>query len=722
MHPVTLALCLALALCCAWSLADTVLAETPLALDGFLGAGGGVLVAAATARWLPRRELGIITLLALSIVATLAMAMAVAGAAASSVSPISVVTTFATGQNPAVGHYLGLLLLCWSAGVWVGWCTLAEESAAAATAVPLIVLVADLVNVPDSLASAPFWPVVLSVLVALGLMAFTQAQRALFSWHRQMVVGGVVLLITAIAILLPPLSQANISGRFFHYSPYQPNAAHSRGRSTLSGFSDRVRPGGPLVEDEAPVLDFSTDPGNLPVYLQGAVMGGFQNGDWYEVSNGRRTLRPDQRLAYAGSAVAPASLSGAAHTTTIGLTVTYLRHRQQTINQLLYAGTPLSSPSDAVSYRLQGLYAQGQLVSVTQITPSKGLTSLLALSPQVSTYGTVVSAAPRLLQRAGTNYPAWVRPLAKLPESTPALERGELYRFAQRMERGASDPYQAAVNIANSLRQDELYSLAPPPAPAGTWPILYFLSRSHRGYCQYFASAMGAMLRAIGVPVRLVNGFLPGTGGSAQTPAVVTEADAHTWVQVFFPHYGWVTFDPTPGSTGPRLGVPPANAYVGRPAGSAPAYHAPSVRPPKPAVKSNTGGGSPLSLASVLLAAVLMLAAAALAWWRRRLRHPEQLRRRLSWLVRLGARGRPAAMTLGEMAAVCQGLFPEAAGGRALALQELVRRCDRLSFSAELPTDSQWSDRWSEVRPAFLWLAWRAWRTRGQLQQAPQWT
>jgi hypothetical protein len=72
----------------------------------------------------------------------------------------------------------------------------------------------------------------------------------------------------------------------------------------------------------------------------------------------------------------------------------------------------------------------------------------------------------------------------------------------------------------------------------------YFLTKSHKGYCEYYATAMGDMLRLLGIPTRLVNGY--GPGHPQQTHDVVTAADAHTWVEVYFPNFGWIPFDPTP--------------------------------------------------------------------------------------------------------------------------------------------------------------------------------
>ena len=66
------------------------------------------------------------------------------------------------------------------------------------------------------------------------------------------------------------------------------------------------------------------------------------------------------------------------------------------------------------------------------------------------------------------------------------------------------------------------------------------------GHCEYFAAAMTVMLRALGVPARYVNGFLPGEYNELGEDFIVRASDAHSWVEVYFPEYGWIPFDPTP--------------------------------------------------------------------------------------------------------------------------------------------------------------------------------
>src|SRR5260370_10515713 len=61
---------------------------------------------------------------------------------------------------------------------------------------------------------------------------------------------------------------------------------------------------------------------------------------------------------------------------------------------------------------------------------------------------------------------------------------------------------------------------------------------------------MGDMLRSLNIPTRLVNGFGPGAFDSATNSFVVKGEDAHTWVESYFPGYGWIPFEPTPDISG----------------------------------------------------------------------------------------------------------------------------------------------------------------------------
>jgi hypothetical protein len=103
------------------------------------------------------------------------------------------------------------------------------------------------------------------------------------------------------------------------------------------------------------------------------------------------------------------------------------------------------------------------------------------------------------------------------------------------------------------LRNNFGYSLDPPSIQPGD-PVGSFLFNSKTGYCEYFAAAMALMARTQGIPSRVVNGFQTGSFNRLGGDFVVRARDAHSWVEIYFPKYGWIPFDPTPSDPNAVLG------------------------------------------------------------------------------------------------------------------------------------------------------------------------
>ena len=121
-----------------------------------------------------------------------------------------------------------------------------------------------------------------------------------------------------------------------------------------------------------------------------------------------------------------------------------------------------------------------------------------------------------------------------------------LYRQAERLATGARGPYGAVVAIETWLRETGGFEYdEQPPSSGGAPPLAYFVNEGRRGYCQHFAGAMALMLRFLGIPTRIAAGFT--SGRRRDGVWTVTDRNAHTWVEVWFPGFGWLPFDPTPG-------------------------------------------------------------------------------------------------------------------------------------------------------------------------------
>ncbi|MGB2875833.1 MAG: transglutaminase domain-containing protein [Gaiellaceae bacterium] len=126
-----------------------------------------------------------------------------------------------------------------------------------------------------------------------------------------------------------------------------------------------------------------------------------------------------------------------------------------------------------------------------------------------------------------------------------------LYRLARRVAGGAKSPYAAAVALESWFRigGNFVYDQHPPRS-TGRPALVDFVTRTRSGYCQHFAGAMTLMLRYLGIPARVAAGFSSGHYDKSSGEWIVTDHDAHEWVEVWFRGWGWVPFDPTPGRGG----------------------------------------------------------------------------------------------------------------------------------------------------------------------------
>ncbi|MBQ4452706.1 MAG: transglutaminase domain-containing protein [Clostridia bacterium] len=130
-----------------------------------------------------------------------------------------------------------------------------------------------------------------------------------------------------------------------------------------------------------------------------------------------------------------------------------------------------------------------------------------------------------------------------LNRDIPKSVDSRLFRLVYEITDGITEPYDAACAIRDYLRSAGTYTLTPPYPPLDMDFVSYFVLENPRGYCVYFASAMTLMARIAGLPARYVEGYLaePGPDGTC----VVTGANAHAWSEVYFPGFGWVTFEAT---------------------------------------------------------------------------------------------------------------------------------------------------------------------------------
>ena len=175
---------------------------------------------------------------------------------------------------------------------------------------------------------------------------------------------------------------------------------------------------------------------------------------------------------------------------------------------------------------------------------------------------TVVSRRPQAtearLRAVGstesTTPPALVRRYTQLSPQTPDRVR----ELARKLTAGEITTYDKIRAIEAWMGRNTRYSLDIPPLPAGEDAVERFLFEDKIGFCEQIASSLVVMLRSQGIPARLAVGYTPGERNPFTGLYEVRAKDAHAWAEVYFPSFGWVSFDPT--AEVPFAGDPPPDA------------------------------------------------------------------------------------------------------------------------------------------------------------------
>jgi len=316
------------------------------------------------------------------------------------------------------------------------------------------------------------------------------------------------------------------------------------------------------------------------------------------------------------------------------------------------------------------------------------------------------------LREAGTDYPDSIVPrYLQLPESLP--ERVRL--LAEQLTEGLDSPYDKAVIIERTLRQIPYDDQIEGPGLRQDG-VDYFLFEAQAGYCDYYASSMVVLLRAVGVPARYVRGY--SEGKSEDGIFHLLESDGHAWVEVYFPGYGWIEFEPTGGE--PALIRPSSQEPEDSGAGSErnpvpPERDMPlpddfergfDVLMPTPEPETfmqKVGKWSPYLLGVAALALVLFIVLAAL---RRRqiagLSVTERVYEDLVMWVRRLLRLEPLAhQTPNEFAGVVAQHVPRSQN----AVLHIASLYVQERFSGKPVSEEEAEDAWGEARSA-IWRRW----------------
>jgi transglutaminase-like putative cysteine protease len=189
---------------------------------------------------------------------------------------------------------------------------------------------------------------------------------------------------------------------------------------------------------------------------------------------------------------------------------------------------------------------RGSTYAVTAYTPSPTATELASTG---SAYPPEVAAG---ISVGGVQIPSFgsgqsLAAPEPLPHSYVAASN-QVWRRSGAEQ--AKTPFTAAFLVEHYLRSAPFQYDLTPTQRKGVPALVDFLTRSHSGYCQMYSGAMALVLRLHGIPARVAVGFTPGRPPTnAGDPYIVMDRNAHAWVEVYFPGYGWMPFEPTPSRT-----------------------------------------------------------------------------------------------------------------------------------------------------------------------------
>jgi transglutaminase-like putative cysteine protease len=301
------------------------------------------------------------------------------------------------------------------------------------------------------------------------------------------------------------------------------SALRSYGTATSDPYQDTLILGGPRSVGNSPIMDVHV-PRQLPyIYWQAIALDTYDNGGWFLTEYDSNLHFPDD-----GVLNTPFTMSREVITQTV---VNYL-------------------PNSSFLYGAPEVIGSNRQMFVDAITDDQGSTVISAIRSrfvlrQGDTYqviSRVSTVDAQSLRAASTDYPAWVTDTyLQLPETiTP-----ETRELAEELAAPYSNAYDKAVVIQNYLRENITYNDQIAAAPDGVDPVHHTLFVSQEGYCTYYASAMAVMLRSQGIPARIVNGYAQGDYDDASGSYRVRASNAHTWVEAYFPEYGWIQFEPT---------------------------------------------------------------------------------------------------------------------------------------------------------------------------------
>ncbi|WP_375566976.1 DUF4129 domain-containing transglutaminase family protein [Bacillus pumilus] len=378
----------------------------------------------------------------------------------------------------------------------------------------------------------------------LGLLYFDRlrsaegirvSQKARLKWFLPML--ALVLLSAALGASLPksdPKWPDPVP--FFKAVTNQDNAA---GQNKVGYSSDDSSLGGPFSEDRTPVFKWS---GKKPSYFRVETKSIYTGKGWEDASNDTKPTRlkdddvPNRWFTE--------RVKTEVHETRVDMESDYR------FNHAVYPiGTITLMPMENIPLQMMG--KTEKIVPSSQNPPKNlGNYQVTFLSPTFileDLQRIKVPTKKQVNQEVGREY-------LQLPSSLPERVK----TLANSLTETKDNMYDKAKAIEDYLGSAKFsYETQNVAVPGRNEDYVdQFLFDTMIGYCDNFSSSMIVMLRSIGIPARWVKGYTAGqlyeTQMDGNNVYEVTNNNAHSWVEVYFPNRGWVTFEPTKGFTNPQ--------------------------------------------------------------------------------------------------------------------------------------------------------------------------
>ncbi|MGB8065242.1 MAG: DUF3488 and transglutaminase-like domain-containing protein [Candidatus Sulfotelmatobacter sp.] len=327
----------------------------------------------------------------------------------------------------------------------------------------------------------------------------------------------------ALFFIMPRLSAGNLGG-------------YSYGTDFSAGFSNHVQLGqiGEIQQSNSVVLHVKIDGdtiGRYDLHWRGVALANFDGHGWSSPQE-QVLLQPQSNNSFAIPSLDGARISAASRAEPPNLV--HYRVLMEPIGTNVFFLAPWARRVSG-DYRLLAADSGG---AIYDFDSRRAISHYEAISD-------IATPSPVELRTAGRGYPALIlNTYLSLPVLDPRI-----HQLAVQVTKSADNDYDKAARIELYLKTRYGYTLVL-PRTAEADPVANFLFVRKQGHCEYFASSMAVMLRTLGIPARVVNGFRSDEFNDLTGSYVVRAKDAHAWVETYFPGYGWQTFDPTPSGNG----------------------------------------------------------------------------------------------------------------------------------------------------------------------------